>query len=188
MRLVDHGHRLGRRICLVGYGGKTGLARAIRARTGLPWIELDALWWLPDWEECTAEQMRERVQEAIRSAPDGWICDGNYTSKIGALALGRADTVIWVNMPWRVVLWRMFWRSVARARDKRPVCGENRESWSRILSPQSLFLWHLQNPNPGAYLRAKLKSLLPEETPVIELATPGELDRFYETQGLERPR
>ena len=49
--LVPFDHPLGCRINARGGGGKTTLARAIAQKRGLPFIELDALNHLPEWQE-----------------------------------------------------------------------------------------------------------------------------------------
>ena len=104
MRLAQLDHPLGNRISVVGGGGKSSLARALGAKKGLPGIELDAIYWLPGWKVRPSCETARIVRTTIKSMPAGWICDGNYVSAIGGLAVGQADTVIWVNMPWRVVL------------------------------------------------------------------------------------
>jgi hypothetical protein len=38
--------------------------------------------------------MREKVQLALENAPDGWVVDGNYTSKIGSIVQDRSTDVI----------------------------------------------------------------------------------------------
>ena len=53
--------RLGSRICIYGRGGKTTLSRALGDLTGLPVIELDAIFWLPNWVERDSDEMREIV-------------------------------------------------------------------------------------------------------------------------------
>ena len=100
--------------------------------------------------------------------------------------MGQADTVIWVNMPWPVVLWRVVLRSVRRAIDKRRICGDNYEEWSNFFGPDALWLWHLKNPSMQRRRGESLAKLVRDNTPVIRIDSPRELDRFYEVHGLER--
>lgn len=131
---------LGRRICVYGYGGKTATAKLVGEILRLPVIELDAIFWQPNWVETPRPEFREKVFAAIAAAPDVWVIDGNY-SYLRAELLRQADTVIWLDLPYRVAMWRLFKRTVARAWDKRRVCGENRESWRlSFLSRDSVLL------------------------------------------------
>ena len=45
---------------------------------GLPVIELDAIFWLPNWKERDHDEMLQIVKTRIAEANDGWIVDGNY--------------------------------------------------------------------------------------------------------------
>ena len=186
MRLVQLDHPLGNRISVVGSGGKSSLAKALGAKKGLPAIELDAIYWLPGWKERPRCETARIVRTTIESIPAGWICDGNYFSTIGGLSVGQADTVVWVKMPWRVVLWRIVLRSIRRAIDKRRICGDNYEQWSNMFGPDALWLWHLKNPSMERRRGENLAKLVRDDTPVIRIDSPRELDRFYEVHGLER--
>jgi hypothetical protein len=57
LTFVPLDHFPGRRIAVVGDGGKSTLARALSAKTGLPYIEMDALHWNPGWVESTANEL-----------------------------------------------------------------------------------------------------------------------------------
>lgn len=92
--------RLGRRICIYGRGGKTSLSRALGDLTGLPVIELDAIFWMPNWVERDSDELLEIVRKRIEESPEGWIIDGNY-SKIRPHILPLTDTVTWLNLPTR---------------------------------------------------------------------------------------
>jgi adenylate kinase family enzyme len=96
-----------------GAGGTT-VGREIATRLHLPFHELDALFWHPDWTEPDHDEFRERVAEIV--ATDSWVIDGSYQSWIGQLVLGSADVVIWLDLPTRVWLPRLVRRTVSRAR------------------------------------------------------------------------
>lgn len=49
--VVPLDHPLGSRFKVRGGGGKTTLARGIAQHLGLPYIKLDALYHLPEWQE-----------------------------------------------------------------------------------------------------------------------------------------
>lgn len=184
--LVSIDHPLGSRINVRGGGGKTTLARALAAKLHLPFIELDALFWLPNWQERDAEDFRQKTQEAIESAPAGWVVDGNYTESLEDLVLRQADTIVWLNLPWRVVFWRILIRSILRARDKQIVCGSNTESWRALLSRDSLWWWYIANRGRLIQRGERLLPMVPLGVPVVEIRSRKGLDAFYEVHGLAR--
>ena len=131
--------KLGRRICIYGRGGKTSLSRALGDLTGLPVIELDAVFWLPNWIERDSDVMLELVRGRIEESSDGWIIDGNY-SKIRRHILPMADTVIWLNLPtWSVSL-RIIKRTIFNLLRRRRICGDNYESIFNAIAPSSV-IW-----------------------------------------------
>ena len=131
--------KLGRRICIYGRGGKTSLSRALGDLTGLPVIELDAVFWLPNWIERDSDEMLELVRGRIGESSDGWIIDGNF-SKIRSHILPMADTVIWLNLPtWSVTL-RIIKRTIFNLLRRRRICGDNYESIFNAIAPSSV-IW-----------------------------------------------
>ena len=52
-------------------------------------------------------------------------------------------------------LWRVTRRSIARAVDRRPVCGGNVETWRHVLSRDSIVVWHFRS---FARKRARIRS------------------------------
>ena len=95
------------RVAIVGCsgGGKSTLARAMGDRLGLPVTHLDNLYWKPGWTQSQLEEFRPKV-EAV-AAEDRWIIEGNFTSA-SALRFARADTIVWIELPIPVCLWRAF--------------------------------------------------------------------------------
>jgi len=177
---------LGARISLLGGGGKTTLGRALSRATGLPHIELDALHHLPNWAERDRDDFRSVVAAALEDATDGWIADGSYSGKLHDMVTGQADTVIFLNMPWRVMFRRILVREFRRAHDGKPVCGENVVTWRRALSRESLWWYHVQTRRAYLDRPNRLKDRVPASTPIVELRSPRELNAFYATYGLTR--
>ncbi len=103
--------------------GKSTLAQQISWRIGVPHIELDALFWLPDWKEKSFEQFRADVLAALNRCDDGWVCDGNY-SKVRELILPLADTVIWLRPPFRIAFWRLLKRTFVRVSKEGTALGD----------------------------------------------------------------
>ena len=123
--------------------GKTRLARRLAAELDVPHIELDALHHGPSWSEAPRDEFRARVNDAI--AGDGWVVDGSYQGKLGELVLERADLVVWLDLPMRTILVRLWGRTMHRIRNRVELWNGNRETWrGAFLSRDSLFVWVLK--------------------------------------------
>jgi adenylate kinase family enzyme len=137
---------MGRKINVKGSSGsgKSTLARELAARLELPYVELDALHHGPNWSEPTGAEFRARVRPHVER--DGWVIDGNYESKLGDLVLGAADTVVWLDLPLRVKMARLWRRTSDRIRDEIELWNGNRETWTNaVWGRESLFLWALRS-------------------------------------------
>jgi energy-coupling factor transporter ATP-binding protein EcfA2 len=101
------------RILILGRtgSGKTTLARQLAATIGVPHVELDALYFGPSFSTAPLPVLRDRTNAAI--AGDRWVTDGNK-SAVRDLVWPRADTVIWLDYPMFVCLWRLGRRALWR--------------------------------------------------------------------------
>ena len=132
---------IGPRISIRGTtgSGKTTLGHILGQQLGLPVVELDAIYWLPNWQVKPFEQFRTDVQAALEACPQGWICVGNYRH-IQDLVLPQADTVLWLRLPFRVSFWRLF-KQIVRGGPGNS-CGKatrTRSPGARVSSAVSLF-------------------------------------------------
>ena len=125
--------------------GKTTFGKELARRLGVPFVELDALHHGPDWAEPTNDEFRARVREAIDAAPEGWVIDGNYEAKLGDQVLGAADTIVWLDLPLRLKLGRLWRRTNYRLRNDVELWNGNKETWPNALwGRDSLFGWMLR--------------------------------------------
>jgi adenylate kinase family enzyme len=92
--------------------GKTTVARALAEQLAVPFVELDALHWGPEWREATAEELRARVEPIVES--DAWVIDGVYRGKLGDLVVANADLVVWLDLPMRIWFPRLLGRTLRR--------------------------------------------------------------------------
>jgi len=132
------------RIVVVGTtgSGKTTMAGRLSDKLGLPHTELDALNWGPNWQMRPQEEFRAAVEQATRG--ETWVVDGNY-SRAREILWPRADTIVWLDYPLPLILWRLWWRTLRRALRKTELWSGNRESlWTHFFTRDSLFLWALQ--------------------------------------------
>jgi adenylate kinase family enzyme len=124
-----------KRVLVVGSGGagKSTVARKLGERLGLPVIHLDAHYWNPGWIETPAEEWQERVRRLI--AEPEWVMDGNYGGTLD-VRLAAADTVVFLDLPRIVCLWRIVTRAArywGRTRpDLAPNCPE-RLGWEFVV-------------------------------------------------------
>lgn len=116
-----------KRIVVVGTTGtgKTTMAQRLADRLRLPHVELDALHWGPNWTEAPREIFRARVTGALHG--DAWVVDGNY-GKVRDLVWSRADTVIWLDYPLWLILWRLASRTTRRVIARETLWNGNRET------------------------------------------------------------
>lgn len=113
------------------------MARAL----ALPTIELDAIFHQPGWTPLPDAPFRERVTEALAS--EGWVVDGNY-STVRDIIWDRADTVVWFDLPFGIVMSRVVWRSIRRVITREELWNGNREHWSNLCSchpEKSIIAW-----------------------------------------------
>ena len=132
------------RICVVGTtgSGKSRLASELARRKQLPHIELDSLYWGPNWTGCSDVEMRQRVSEATRG--NAWVVDGNYGS-IRDLTWPRTEAVVWLDYPLPIILWQLWKRTWKRVVTKEILWGTNKERLlPQFFSKDSLFLWALK--------------------------------------------
>jgi adenylate kinase family enzyme len=129
-----------RRIVVVGTSGsgKTTVATRIAKELGLLHVELDSIHWAPNWTEIPDEDFRKQVFEATKG--DGWVADGNY-SKVRDILWSRADTLVWLDLPFSVVFWRVLKRTISRIINTEVLWNENIERWNALIGLDSMPLW-----------------------------------------------
>ncbi|MCO5176922.1 MAG: AAA family ATPase [Thermomicrobiales bacterium] len=120
-------NHIGRRIIVIGSSGcgKTTLGSAVAERLGIPFVELDALHWDPNWTPAPDAVFQRRVRAAIEQ--DAWVLAGNYTSKQQHISWPHADTIIWLDLSLTTALRRSGLRSWRRWRTQEEIWNGNRE-------------------------------------------------------------
>lgn len=103
------------RVLVVGSSGsgKTTVASQIADRLNLPHLELDAVMHADGWNSTPDPEFQRIVGEFASN--DHWVIDGNYTSHgMVEVVWPRADTVVWTDMPRRVVMSQVIRRTLRR--------------------------------------------------------------------------
>ena len=131
---------MGKKILVVGANGsgKTTFANKLSLKLKIKHYELDSIFWKPDWKESENEEFRAKVDEVTQT--DSWIIDGNY-SRNQDLTIGRADTIIWLDVLYMKMLYRVTKRSIYRIITQKPLWHNNRESIGSLFSRKSIILF-----------------------------------------------
>jgi adenylate kinase family enzyme len=135
-----------RRVSVVGTSGvgKSTFASSLALVLGAVFLELDSLQHQADWTPLPASEFRARV--AFVADGECWVIDGNY-SRVQDLVWGRADTVVWLDLPRRTVMRRIIWRTLRRVGGRVELWNGNRERWQNLLTldkEESVFAWAWQ--------------------------------------------
>lgn len=166
-----------RRVLIIGPcgSGKSTLACELAPQLGLPLVHLDQLGWQAGWVETEKAELHARLADAV--AQDAWLIDGNYGSTL-APRLERADTVIYLDFPIRLCLWRLVQRIIThrgRARPDMPAdCPERFDLG---------FFWYVMNWNNGPRRRTEA-AIAPYLDKVVRLKSPDELALWRNRNGL----
>jgi adenylate kinase family enzyme len=116
-----------KRLMIIGGpgSGKSTAARGIHEITGLPLYHLDRLFWRPGWKPPPWDEWQATMAEI--AARDEWIMDGNY-SKSFQVRMPRAETILWLDLPRSICMFRVLkrtWLNYGRERaDIGPGCPE----------------------------------------------------------------
>lgn len=135
-----------RRIGVIGTtgSGKSTLAERISARLGLPFVELDSLYWQPNWRPASLEEMRAGVETALSSG--SWVVAGNY-HVVRDMIWPKAEALVWLDYGLPVIFRRLFVRTIRRSVLQEELWNGNRERfwWHlKFWSDESLFRWLLK--------------------------------------------
>ena len=119
--------------------GKTTLARQLASVLGQAYIELDTLYWGPNWTQVAEPEFRARILAA--TSRDAWVLDGNYRLA-RELVWSRATALIWLDYAFPTVLKRALQRTIRRVATRECLFSGNREAFrSQFFSRESILWW-----------------------------------------------
>ena len=165
-----------RRIAVVGCpgSGKTTFCRLLSNKTGLPIIHLDTYYHdksQPYFEAKNLHAWEAKITEIVGG--EKWIMDGNFGSTF-AQRFKRADTIIFLDYPRYLCLWRMLKRRLQFHSSTRQ---EMPEDWREKIDYGFLrYVWRFKR-----YSRPKIMQALPDDiTEVIIFNGPSEAAKYLE--------
>jgi len=162
-----------KRILVIGSGGagKSTVATRLAQLLDLEVNHLDKFYWRPGWVETPPEEWTQIVTDLINR--DSWIIDGNYGGTL-ELRMQRCDTIVFLDMPRLLCVWRIVKRNFRYRRGVRPDMAEGcREK----LDPEFVsWVW-----NYSRRTRPKVVKLIREQANgkrVVWLRSNAEVNKF----------
>ena len=125
--------------------GKSTFSKELAATLSIQYIEMDALFWKPNWQESTINEFLPKIEAAI--ANDGWVLDGNY-SRTASIKWAKVSTIVWIDYSLSRTVFQAFKRAIQRILSKNEIWPNtgNVESFQKtFLSRKSIILWTLIN-------------------------------------------
>lgn len=170
------------RIMIVGQpgSGKSTLAQALGRRTGLPVIHIDKIHWQPGWVERSKAEKTRLCREA--EAGLRWIFEGGH-SVTWPSRLARADTLIWLDRPVGLRLWRVVRRALTGLGRTRPDMAEGCPERLRSLPEFIHYIWTTRNSSRAKI--AQLAACAPSACQVVQLRSDRDVSAYL--AGLPRP-
>lgn len=165
-----------RRILVAGVSGvgKTTLAARISVEAGVDYTEIDGLFHGPGWTP-----RPEFVGDILRlAATDEWVTEWQYSSA-RAILLQRADTLVWLDLPFRVTLARVIRRTVRRRVRREVLWNGNREPGliHAICAPEGIIRWAVRTRRKYRILVADAASQRPDLV-VVRLGATRDVDSW----------
>ena len=117
------------------------MAAGLASALSIPHLELDSVFHQPGWQPLERAEFRRRVAD-FTDGP-AWVVDGNY-SAVRDIVWGRADTIVWLDLPRRLVMRQLARRTLRRMATREELWNGNRERWQNLarLDPeQSILVW-----------------------------------------------
>ncbi|MBN1436535.1 MAG: hypothetical protein JW936_05635 [Sedimentisphaerales bacterium] len=170
------------RINVVGTSGsgKTTFAKLLSDKLEIKHIEIDAVFWGPDWHLPSDDEFLPKLEKVL-SENEKWVLDGNYTRAI-PIKWKDVDLVIWLDYSFPRTFLQAIKRAVTRSITKEELWEGtgNRESFKgSFFSKNSIILWTIQtyHKTRRAYERI-LKDSQYSQIQFLRFRSPRESARF----------
>lgn len=170
-----------KRVMIVGGpgSGKSTLARLLGDRTGLPVFHMDHIHWQHGWQQRPRELRKEMALAVERQA--AWIFEGGFSTTY-VHRMARADTLVWLDLPVGIRLWRVTKRLVRFWGQERPdMAAGCAEGIHAETLPFYRYIWQTRQT-----ARRKLLDLLETAPPglhIVHLRNPRQVRRWLHQTG-----
>lgn len=124
--------------------GKSTFGKKLAAKINAPYIELDLLFWKPNWTWTEDEEFFEKIKKEL--SVDTWVLDGNYT-RSQPIKWESVDTVIWIDLPFLLNFYQVLKRVFIRAFSKKelwPGTGNVETLGKAFFTRDSILWWMLK--------------------------------------------
>ena len=134
-----------KRINIIGCSGcgKSTFSKKLSKILDIPYIEIDQIFWGPNWYRPTKEEFYHKLENRIGG--DTWALDGNY-SKSAQIKWKNVQTVIWLDYSFPRVISQTMKRAISRMISKQelwPGTGNVETFRNAFFSKDSIILWSL---------------------------------------------
>jgi adenylate kinase family enzyme len=128
------------RINIVGTSGsgKSTAGKLIAKKLGYPYVELDEIYWKPNWTESTEEELFSNLERSLEG--ESWVLDGNYSRTV-PIKWRRVQWVVWLDFPYWLTLYQVISRTIRRSVTKEALWAGNRESLRKALFSRDSIIW-----------------------------------------------
>jgi adenylate kinase family enzyme len=171
------------RVAVIGPGGagKSRIASQLGEATRSRVVELDRLFWRPGWVETPAPEWEEIQRQELAQEP--WVVEGLHDGTMH-LWLEAADTIVFLDIPSLVAIWRVSRRRLSGGDRSTAPDGCKPAPAHRALIKFLLYQWDYRRK-----IRPEILSILDRwrgDAEIAVLRTPREVNAFLGR--LERDR
>lgn len=167
-----------KRIAIIGPGGagKSTFAKRLGQQLKREIIHLDRLYWRPNWTPTPRQEWVTLQKQLIQ--PEEWIIDGNFHKTLD-LRLAAADTIIFLDFPRWLCLWRIISRRIRyNGKTRFDLGGHNTERITFMFLMRTIFY-------SSRVIHQKVQALNPKAH-LIVLRSQAEVERYLESLASRR--
>src|SRR6266496_1064936 len=162
-----------KKVLVIGPGGagKSTFATRLGELLNIDVVHLDQIYWRPGWIETPKSEWLKTVAELLNR--DSWIIDGNYSGTLPK-RIDASDTVIFLDLPRRLCLWRVLKRAVVYRNKRRPDMAEGCAERFNL----DFIIWVWNYPRKARPKVVKLLQSNATTKKVVWLRSPSEVEKF----------